>query len=96
MSAVQVFDVTEGKEEIASNEQFLPFPSVVSTLLEDFPPFTSNSKLLSTSSLSLEESKICCLGKSYSITCIQRPLKGSNKSGLLQQVVFECRFHLVD
>ena len=24
----------------------------------------------------------------YSITCIQRPLKGSNESGLLQQVVF--------
>ena len=28
------------------------------------------------------------LGKYYSITCIQRPLKGSNESGLLQQVVF--------
>ena len=27
----------------------------------------------------------------YSITCIQRPLnKGSNESGLLQQVVFKC------
>ena len=24
----------------------------------------------------------------YSITCVQRPLKGSNGSGLLQQVVF--------
>ena len=32
----------------------------------------------------------------YSITCIQRPLKGSNESGLLQQVVFECRFYWVD
>ena len=32
----------------------------------------------------------------YSITCIQRPLKGSNESGLLQQVVFKCRFCLVD
>ena len=32
----------------------------------------------------------------YSITCIQRPLKGSNKSGLLQQVVFKCRFYKVD
>ena len=32
----------------------------------------------------------------YSITCIQRPPKGSNKSGLLQQVVLKCRFYLVD
>ena len=32
----------------------------------------------------------------YSITRIQRPLKGSNESGLLQQVVFKCRFYLVD
>ena len=28
----------------------------------------------------------------YSITCIQRPLKGSDESGLLQQVIFKCRF----
>ena len=32
----------------------------------------------------------------YNITCIKRPPKGSNKSGLLQQVVFKCRFYLVD
>ena len=32
----------------------------------------------------------------YSITCIQRLLKGSNESGLLQQVVFKCRFYEVD
>ena len=32
----------------------------------------------------------------YSITCIQRPLKGSNESGLLQQVVFKYRFYQVD
>ena len=32
----------------------------------------------------------------YSITCIQRPPKGSIESGLLQQVVFKCRFYLVD
>ena len=25
----------------------------------------------------------------YSITCIQRPLKGCNKSGLIQQVAFK-------
>ena len=29
------------------------------------------------------------------ITCIQRPPKGSNESGLLQQVVFKCRFYYV-
>ena len=29
----------------------------------------------------------------YSITCIQRPPKGGNKSGLLKQVVFKCRFY---
>ena len=32
----------------------------------------------------------------YSKTCIQRPPKGSNKSSLLQQLVFQCRFYLVD
>ena len=32
----------------------------------------------------------------YSITCIQRPTKGSHKSGLLQQVVFKCKFYSVD
>ena len=32
----------------------------------------------------------------YSITCIQRSPKGSNKSGLLQQVVFKCRFYFLD
>ena len=34
--------------------------------------------------------------KLYNISCIQRPLKGSNASGLLQQVVFKCRFYLVE
>ena len=32
----------------------------------------------------------------YRITCIQRPLKGSNESGLLLQVVFKCRFYKID
>ena len=34
--------------------------------------------------------------KYYSTTCIQRPLKGNNGSSLLQQVVFKCRFYLVE
>ena len=33
---------------------------------------------------------------SYSITCIQRPPKGSYERGLLQQVVFKCRFYYFD
>ena len=32
----------------------------------------------------------------YSITSIQRLPKGSNRSGLLQQVVFKCRWYYVD
>ena len=32
----------------------------------------------------------------YSITCIRRPLKGSNESGLLHQVVFKCSSYSVD
>ena len=32
-------------------------------ILEKFPPFSLNLKLSSANSFSLEESKICCLGK---------------------------------
>ena len=35
-------------------------------------------------------------GNQYSITCIQRPVKESNESGLLQPVVCKCRFYWVD
>ena len=52
-----------GKGEIARNEQFLLFPTVFSTCLENFKPFSLNLKLSSASSFSLEESKICRLGK---------------------------------
>ena len=38
-----------------------PFPTVFSTRLDSFPPFSSNLKLSSANSFSLEESKICCL-----------------------------------
>ena len=40
-----------------------PFPTVFFTRLESFLPFSSNLKLLSATSFSLEGSKICCLGK---------------------------------
>ena len=38
-------------------------PKVFSTSLENFLPFSSNLKMLSANSLSLEESKICSLGE---------------------------------
>ena len=56
------FENTVGKGETACNEHS-PFPAVFSTHLESFLPFLSNLKLLSANSFSLEESKICCLGK---------------------------------
>ena len=49
------------KGEIAHNEQFLLFSTVFSTRLDNFLPFSSNLKLSSANSFSLEESKICCL-----------------------------------
>ena len=54
---------TVGKGEIACNQQFLSFPQCFSTHLENFLPFSTNSKLLSANSLSLEQSKICHLEK---------------------------------
>ena len=41
-------------------------------------------------------SEVLPINSEYTITCIQRSLKGSNESGLLQQVVFKCRFYWVD
>ena len=57
------FENTKGKGEIARNEQFLLFPTVFFTLLENFLPFSSNLKLLSVNSFRLEETKIFCSGK---------------------------------
>ena len=57
------FENAVGKGEIAHNEQFLPFPTMFSTHLENFLPFSSNLKLSSVNSSSLEESQICRLGK---------------------------------
>ena len=41
-----------------------PFPTVFSTQLEIFLPFSSKRKMSSANSFSLKESKICHLGKS--------------------------------
>ena len=57
------FESTVGKGEIAHDEQFLLFPTLFSTHLENFLPFSSNLKLSSAESFRLEESKICRLGE---------------------------------
>ena len=41
-----------------------PFPSVFSTHMDNFLPFSSKLKLSSANSFSLEKSKICCMGES--------------------------------
>ena len=56
-----------GKGEIARNEQFLLFPPVFSPHFDNFLPFSSNLELPSADSVSLEESKICRLGKTFKI-----------------------------
>ena len=58
---------TLAKGETARKRAISPFPTVLSTVLDNFPPFSSNLKLLSATSFSLEESKICCLGKGLTI-----------------------------
>ena len=52
-----------GKGEIAGNEQFLLFLQCFLPIWISFCQFSSNLKLSSANSFSLEESKICCLGK---------------------------------
>ena len=59
------FENTLGKGEIAHNEQFLLFPQCFLTLFKNFLTVLTNLKLSCSNSLSLEESKICCLGKGY-------------------------------
>ena len=48
-----------------SQRAISPFPTVLSTLLENFLPFSSNLKLWSANSFSSEESKICHLGQGW-------------------------------
>ena len=61
--STRLFENTLGKGEIARNEQFLLFPTVFSTRLENLPPYSSNLKLSPVNSFSLEVSQICRLGK---------------------------------
>ena len=63
VSAVQSLENTVGKGEIARNEQFLLFPQCFLPVWENFVRFSLNLELSSANSFSLEESKICRLGK---------------------------------
>ena len=67
MAVVQIFENTEGKGEIAHNEQFLLFPQCFFTLSENFLPCLSCLKLLSANSFSLEVYKLL-FGKRLSWT----------------------------
>ena len=55
------FENTVGNGEIASNEQFLLYP-VLSTSLENFLLLTSNSKLSPADCLNLDQSKMLSSG----------------------------------
>ena len=63
VSAVQAFWKHSGKRRNCSWRAISPFPTVFSTHSENFLSFSSNLKLSSGKSFSLEGSKICCLGK---------------------------------
>ena len=60
------------KEKLLVTSNFFFYPQCLSTLLDSFPPFSSNLKLSSAKSLSLEESKICYSGTGLSIC--RRPM----------------------
>ena len=78
------FENNVGKGEIARNEQFLLFPTVFSTHLENFLPFPSNLKLLSTNSFNLEDTKICRLGKGLYCEIFQNLLVTNHKNSSCQ------------
>ena len=60
------------KEKLLVTSNFFSFPTAFSTSLEKFLPFSSNLKLFSANSSSLEESKVCHLGKGYDIYMIPK------------------------
>ena len=63
LPAVQVSWKHCGKRRNCSQRAISPFPTVFSTRLESFLPFSSNLKLSSANSFIWEESKMCRLGK---------------------------------
>ena len=74
VSVVQVFWKHCGKRGKCSWRDISPFPTLFSTRFENFVPLSSNLKLSSSNSFSLEESKICCLGKDLRV-CLTSLLK---------------------
>ena len=72
------FETTVGTGEIARNEQFLLFPQCFLPVWENFLPFLSSLKLSSAYTVSLEESKICCLEKIWIYHSTSDPLSTTN------------------
>ena len=62
--STSLFETLWGKGEIARSEQFLLFPQCFLPVWRTFCHFSSKLKLSSANSSSLEESKVCRLGKS--------------------------------
>ena len=63
VSTVQVFWKQSGKRGNCSLQTISPFPTLFSLQVENILLFSSNLNLSSANSFTLEESKICCLGK---------------------------------
>ena len=80
------FENTVGKGEIAHNEQFLLFPQCF-LCLDNFLPFSSNLKLSSANSFSLEESKICHLVMGQLFTTEDLELYLFGRSRLWENIV---------
>ena len=57
------FENTVGKGENCSQRAISPIPTMFSAHLENFLPFSSKLKFSSANSFSLEECKICCMGR---------------------------------
>ena len=70
VSAVYFFWKHCGKRKNCALRAISPFPLVLSFLLENFPPFSSNLQLSLANSFSLEESKIYHLGKGSCVYCL--------------------------
>ena len=83
VSAVQVIWKHSGKKRNCSSRAILPFSTVFSTHLTNFLPFSSNLKLSSAKSFSLEESKICPLGKGWKTNELKLPVNSLQMSILV-------------
>ena len=84
MSKFKSFDNTVGKGQIAHNKQFLLFPTVFSTCLEKFLPFSSNLRL-SANSFSY---KYSCREKEINFSIPLKVLKIKPSSGLINMGFF--------